>query len=72
LKNKNHKKWNKDIIDVAGEDKVFFLYPDFESELGLSKDESMKVEQALNMFAGITKENLPECLMKPIKYLMKL
>jgi len=72
LKNKNHKKWNKDIIDVAGEDKVFFLYPDFESELGLSKDESMKVEQALNMFAGITKEDLPECLMKPIKYLMTL
>jgi predicted ATP-dependent endonuclease of OLD family len=72
LKNKNHKKWNKDIIDVAGEDKVFFLYPDFESELGLSKDESMKVEQALNMFARITKEDLPECLMKPIKYLMKL
>ena len=73
IKNKNHRLWNENIlIAVGSEEDVFFLMPNFEKELGLSGDDSQKVDQALSHFQNIVKEDIPECLLNPINRLLKL
>ncbi len=69
-KNGQHEKWNKILTDVAGKDRVFWLEPDFEGSLGLPRDESEKIDQALQRFSTATEKDIPECLKKPIKALL--
>jgi len=71
-KNKKHKQWNKAILDVAGREHTFWLAPTFEGALGLSKDESQKIDQALKRFVNATEEDIPDCLKEPVRRLMEM
>jgi len=67
-----HKQWNKAILDAAGKEYTFWLVPTFEGALGLPKDESQKVDQALKRFANATEEDIPDCLKEPVRRLMEI
>jgi len=69
--NQKHECWNKDIISVCENGALFWMKPNFESELGLPKNESEKIDKAMEKFAKATKEDIPESLIKPIDYLLK-
>lgn len=69
-RNNQHKQWNDNIVANAGEERTFFLLPCFEEEMGLPKDESTKIDKALEMFSGIEKDAIPDCLKRPIEYLL--
>ncbi len=71
-KNRKHEQWNKAILDAAGKEHAFWLAPTFEGALGLPKDESQKVDQALKCFANATEEDIPDCLKEPIRRLMEI
>lgn len=71
-KNEKHVKWNKAIVDAAGKERVFWLEPDFEACVGLPRDESEKVDQALELFSKAKEKDIPECLQKPIKALLSM
>ena len=58
-KQAKHRRWNRDITDVASAGSVHFLSPNFERALGLSGDESIKVDQALSRFRDCTAESFP-------------
>lgn len=70
-KNSKHEQWNKTILDVAGKERTFWLKPNFEGALGLPKDESQKVDQALSRFANVSKDDIPDCLKEPVKKLLE-
>lgn len=72
IKNKNHRHWNKDIVDVAEEENTFFLKPDLEGELGLPKDESQKIDKAQEYFEDISEDDIPDCIRTPIEHLLEL
>jgi len=69
-RNKKHKRWNETILDTAGESRTFWIKPDFEGELGLPRDESSKIDQALSRFDEATEEDIPDCLRDPVEKLM--
>ncbi len=71
-KNAEHKRWNKAILDVADKDQVFWLEPDFEACLGLPRNESEKIDQALAMFSTAKGKDIPECIRKPIRALLAI
>ena len=70
-KNAKHEKWNKAILEVAGKERVFWLEPDFEGCLGLPKEESEKVDRAMELFSKAKEEDVPEVLQEPIKVLLR-
>ena len=70
-RNKKHKAWNQAILDVAGAERTFFLTPNFEAALGLSGEESQKVDQAMTVFDSAAKEDIPQCLKAPVNALMR-
>ncbi|RLB95121.1 MAG: hypothetical protein DRH50_05070 [Deltaproteobacteria bacterium] len=69
-RNEKHKRWNETILDTAGESRTFWMKPDFEGELGLPRDESSKIDQALSRFDEATEEDIPDCLRDPVEKLM--
>jgi len=69
-RNKTHREWNKAIVDVAGQERTFFLKPDFEGALGLSGDDSQKVDQAMAWFSNVKEQDIPSCLREPVDALM--
>ena len=71
-KNAKHEKWNKAILDVAGKERVFWLEPDFEGCLGLPKEESEKVDRAMELFATADEGDVPEALRAPMKALLAM
>ena len=71
-KNADYKRWNKDILDIAGEEKTFWLNPSFEDVSGLSKDENKKVDQALQYFASVKENEIPDSLKEPAEKLILL
>jgi len=71
-KNSDHTRWNKDLIDTAEADTVFWLKPAFEDVLNLSKDESKKIDQALQYFNIVKENGIPDVLKEPVKKLMLL
>ena len=71
-KNSDHKRWNKDIIDATDGGTLFWLKPSFEDELGLPKDESKKIDQALEYFMNIKGEDIPDCFKEPVSKLISL
>ncbi len=68
--NQKHEKWNKDIQDICDSDCLFWLHSCFEDELGLPKNESEKIDNALAKFINAGEEDIPECLCNPIKKLL--
>ena len=69
-RNKKHGSWNSTILDVADGSRTFWMKPDFEGELGLPRDESSKIDQALSRFDEATDEDIPDCLRDPVEKLM--
>ena len=70
-RNKLHRRWNRELETVAGNERIFWLKPNFEAELGLPKEESTKIDKALSLFAEATEEDIPECLRGPVEKLME-
>lgn len=71
-RNAKHERWNKAILDVAGEGRAFWLEPDFESCLGLPKDESEKIDNALALFINASESDIPKCLRQAIEGLLAI
>ncbi|HRR41616.1 MAG TPA: AAA family ATPase [Syntrophales bacterium] len=67
VNNAKHKRWNKDIERVCEADSLFWMKPNFESELRLPKEESEKIDQAMEMFSNVTKSDIPQSLIDPIE-----
>lgn len=63
---------NEKLNKLCDSGRLFWMVPDFEGELNLPRDKSKKVKQALNVFADLKKEQLPECIRKPIEALLSL
>jgi predicted ATP-dependent endonuclease of OLD family len=68
--NKKHGQWNKDLQANSDADRLFWMKPDFEAEMGLPSNESEKVDKALQMFAQIKKDQIPKSLLAPIEKLL--
>ena len=68
--NAKHKRWNEDIESVCNKDSLFWMKPNFESELGLPKEESEKIDKAMDKFSNTTKSNIPQSLTAPIEFLL--
>ena len=71
LDNAKHERWNKDIEDVSENGSLFWMKPNFESELELPKTESEKIDKAMDKFAHATMKDLPKSLTAPIEFLVK-
>jgi hypothetical protein len=46
------------------------MKPNFESELGLPKNENEKIDRALEKFTNATKSDIPQSLSAPIEFLI--
>lgn len=71
-RNCKHDQWNKDIECICDSACLFWLYPNFEGALGLSHTESDKIANALAKFVDAQKDDIPDCLRKPIEKLLTL
>jgi predicted ATP-dependent endonuclease of OLD family len=69
-KNTEHKRWNKAILDTAGKERTFWMKPSFEDALALPKEESQKIDKALERFANTNEADMPDCLKEPVRKLM--
>ena len=65
-KNADHKRWNKEILDLAGKEQIFWLNPSFEHVLGLSKDDSNKIDEAIKYFSNIKEDDIPSEFKEPV------
>lgn len=69
--NESSAKTNEDLIALAGEDNVFFLRPDFESEMGLPDGKKTKVDQAVAATSTMRQEVMPTTLKNAIMTVAK-
>src|SRR5205823_5295988 len=59
-KNSDHRKWNQQIADAVGDpSRVLILAPTFEDICSLPHREDTKLQQALELFSGVTADGLP-------------
>jgi len=70
--NAKHRRWNKAILDVCHNEKLFWLSPSFEGVMGLPQSESEKIDRALALFSAMKRDNVPAALSDPIEKLLKL
>jgi predicted ATP-dependent endonuclease of OLD family len=68
-RNKKHLQWNAELEKVADKDRLFFLTPSFEAELGLPEAEDEKIDNALKRFESAKAADIPACLEGPIERL---
>lgn len=68
--NNKHERWNRDIESVCENGSLFWMKPNFESELGLPKNENEKIDRALEKFTNATKSDIPQSLSAPIEFLI--
>lgn len=68
--NKKHAQWNKDLQAHSDPERLFWMKPDFEGEMGLPSTESEKIDKALEMFSQIRQEQIPTCLVLAIQKLL--
>ncbi len=54
---------------MAEKDRLFFLKPSFEREIGLPEVEDEKVDNALKRFEAAKATDIPACLKAPIERL---
>ncbi|MBN2491311.1 MAG: AAA family ATPase [Planctomycetes bacterium] len=66
-RNRKHERWNRDTELACQEGALFWAKPDLESELGLPREESEKIDRAFEWIAGVTPEQLPGVLRDPIE-----
>jgi len=65
--NTKHERWNKAIEEAAGDGALFWMRSDFEAEAGLPRDESEKLDRALEHFQKIGEGDLPEVLVRAVR-----
>ncbi len=70
-KNTKHERWNDDIKKVCETDALFWMKPNFEAELCLPKEESEKIDRAMEMFSKVTKSEISQSLIEPIEFLVR-
>jgi putative ATP-dependent endonuclease of OLD family len=70
-RNLKHEKWNADLAKSAEVDRLFFLKPNFEVEVGLPEGEEEKVDEALKWASQAAAKDVPEGLRKPIERLLQ-
>lgn len=64
--NIKHIRWNKEITDICNNEGLFWMTPDFETEMKLPHKENEKINQALELFKSIKEEKIPSCLKEPL------
>jgi predicted ATP-dependent endonuclease of OLD family len=62
VRNTTHERWNADIDKACPPGALFWMKPDFETELGLSHAEAEKIDRALERFSGVTESDAPDAL----------
>jgi predicted ATP-dependent endonuclease of OLD family len=70
--NKEHRHWNRELEAQVPQDQLFYMKPDFEAELSLPRNEALKIDRALVMFADANEKDIPNSLRQPIKRLMEV
>jgi putative ATP-dependent endonuclease of the OLD family len=70
-RNLKHEKWNADLAKSSEVDRLFFLKPTFEVEVGLPEGEEEKVDEALKWASQVAAKDVPEGLRKPIERLLQ-
>ncbi len=70
-RNRKHGRWNKEIAKVCTDGSLFWLRPDFETELGLPHHEDEKPERALARFTDARQGDIPEPLRRPLEALLE-
>jgi putative ATP-dependent endonuclease of the OLD family len=68
-RNKKHLQWNAELEKVTDRDRLFFLKPSFEAEVGLPEGEDEKIDNALKRFEVAKAADIPDCLRDPIERL---
>jgi putative ATP-dependent endonuclease of OLD family len=66
-RNRKHERWNGDIELACPKDALFWAKPDLESEVGLPREESEKIDRAIEWIAGVAPEELSDVLRGPIE-----
>jgi putative ATP-dependent endonuclease of the OLD family len=70
--NRKHERWNADIETACDAGRLFWMNPDFESEYGLPKNESEKLDKALEFFVSACAEDIrSSALIGPIAFVLK-
>jgi putative ATP-dependent endonuclease of the OLD family len=64
--NKKHTRWNKEIMQICNSECLYWMVPDFETEMNLPHKESEKINQALELFKTIKQEKIPDCIKEPL------
>lgn len=70
--NKRHRKWNQQIEAIIPTGRYFYFEPNFEKEFGLSSNQDLKIDQAIQFFSSIKKEDIPKILTEPLNELLSL
>lgn len=70
--NKNHETKNKALSEGIEPGHLFWLYPDFEAEIGVSGNSDNKLKNALDYFNSLQADKIPESLVRPIKKIIEL
>jgi predicted ATP-dependent endonuclease of OLD family len=71
-RNKKHERWNRQIEEACPGARLFWARPDLESEVGLPREESEKIDRAFEWIGGVTADNLPEVLRAPVARAVEL
>ncbi len=69
-KNAKHVRWNKDIENFCQKGSLFWMKPDFEAELKLPRNESEKIDMAMEKLEIAEIYDIPQSLTAPIKFLI--
>ena len=67
-----HKTWNQQIEDVADKQNVTFVDPDFEGMMGISGDDSQKIDNALSVFSAFDSNKCPAALKQIVEKAISL
>ena len=70
--NAKHVRWNADIETRCRADALFWMKPDFETELGLPHAEAEKIDRALERLSGATERDIPDALRPVIERVLEL
>jgi predicted ATP-dependent endonuclease of OLD family len=71
-RNTQHERWNADIEKACPAGALFWMKPDFETELGLPHAGAEKIDRALERFSGVTETGVPDALRPVIAKIVEM
>ena len=71
-RNRDHERWNRELLQEVGDDRIFWLDPALEDVLGLPREESQKIDRALQWGLNLTRDGIPTSLRAPIERLLAI